>query len=166
MTTNYLILALAALVPLVMGFLWYGPMLFQKAWMKQMNFTEESLKGANMALIFILSYVFSFMIAFFLQFIVIHQMGVFSVLLESGATELQGDTLTYFQDFMAKYGDNYRTFKHGVLHGVIAGVFLVLPILATQAMFERKSAKYVAINAGYWIITLGLMGGIVCQWNV
>lgn len=164
MEINFLILALAALVPLVMGFIWYGPMLFQNAWMKQMGFTEESMKGGNMAVIFISCYIFSFLAAFFLQFIVIHQTGVFSSILESGATELQGDALTYYQDFMAKYGDNYRTFKHGVLHGVLAGVLFVLPVLATQAMFEKKTVKYVAINAGYWIVTFALMGGIICQW--
>jgi hypothetical protein len=43
-------------------------------------------------------------------------------------------------------------------------VLIALPILAIQAMFERKTIKYVAINAGYWIITIALMGGIVCQW--
>ncbi len=166
METNYLFIALAALVPLVMGFIWYGPLLFQKAWMKQMGFTEESLKGANMAVIFILSYVFSFMLAFFLQFITIHQTGMYSSLLESGATELSGDALTQFKDYIAAYGENYRTFKHGALHGAMGGVFLILPVLATQAMFERKTWKYVAINAGYWIVTLALMGGIVCQWGL
>ncbi|MEQ6125055.1 DUF1761 domain-containing protein [Pseudotenacibaculum sp. MALMAid0570] len=165
MEPNYLYLALAALVPLVMGFIWYGPMLFQKAWMKQMGFTEESLKGGNMLLIFILSYVFSFLLAFFLQFITIHQTGAFSSMLESGATELTGDALAYFEDYMSKYGNNYRTFKHGALHGAMGGIFFILPVLATQAMFERKTVKYIAINAGYWIICLALMGGIVCQWG-
>lgn len=166
METNYLYLALAALVPMVMGFIWYGPMLFQKAWMKQMGFTEESLKGGNMALIFILSYVFSFMLAFFLQFITVHQLGAFSAMMESGATELTGDAVAHYQDFIANYGANYKSFKHGLLHGALAGVFFILPVLATQAMFERKTFKYIAINAGYWIICLGLMGGIVCQWGV
>ncbi|MFY0631885.1 MAG: DUF1761 domain-containing protein [Flavobacteriaceae bacterium] len=164
MEINYLYIAIAALVPLVMGFLWYGPMLFQNAWMKQMGFTKESMQGGNMAVIFLLCYVFSFLAAFFLQFIVIHQSGVFSTILESGSTELQGDALAYFEDFMSKYGSNYRTFKHGALHGVIAGLFFILPVLATQAMFERKTVKYVAINAGYWIVTFALMGGIICQW--
>ena len=164
MEINFLIFALAALIPLIMGFIWYGPLLFQNAWMKQLGFTEESLKGGNMALIFILCYVFSFLMAFFLQFIVIHQTGVYSSLMESGATELSGDALTYFNDFMAKYGTNYRTFKHGALHGTLSGIFFILPVLATQAMFERKTVKYVAINAGYWIVTLALMGGIICQW--
>jgi hypothetical protein len=42
---------------------------------------------------------------------------------------------------------------------------LVLPILSINAMFERKGFKYIAINAGYWIITLGLMGGIICGFS-
>jgi len=165
MEMNFLILALAALIPLVMGFIWYGPMLFQKAWMKQLGFTEESMKGGNMGLIFFLCFVFSFLLALILQTIVIHQMGVYSSLIESGATELQGDVLTYYNDFMAKYGSNYRTFKHGAFHGALAGIFLITPVLATQAMFEKKTVKYVLINAGYWIVTIALMGGIICQWG-
>lgn len=164
MEINFLILAAAALVPLVMGFIWYGPLLFQKAWMKQLGFTEESLKGGNMGLIFFLCFVFSFLMAFFLQFIVIHQLGAMSSMIEPGAMELTGASLADYNDFMAKYGENYRTFKHGALHGTMAGLFLILPVLATQAMFERKSVKYVLINAGYWVVTFALMGGVICQW--
>lgn len=163
MKSNFIVFFIAAVVPLLVGFIWYGPLL-GNAWMKEMKFTKESLEGQNMIKVFVVSYIFSFLIAFFLQFIVIHQSGVFSTLLESGATELQGDILTYFEDFMTKYGSNYRTFKHGALHGVLSGVFFVLPVLAIIAMFEKKSAKYIAINAGYWIVTLAIMGGIICQW--
>ncbi len=163
---NFLIVALAALVPMVMGFLWYGPMLFEKAWMKQLGFTKESLQGGNMLLILVLSYVFSFMLATFLYTIVIHQMGVQSTLFgEPGFAEQQGDAYVYFQNFMETYGDRFRTFRHGALHGALGGVFLILPVLAIQAMFERKSLQYVLINVGYWVVTLALMGGIVCQWG-
>ncbi|MGJ8743891.1 DUF1761 domain-containing protein [Polaribacter sp.] len=163
MESNFYIFFIAAIVPLVIGFVWYGP-LFGKAWMKEMGFTKESLAGQNMALTFILSYVFSFLITFILQSIVIHQWGVFSVLLESGSTELQGEVLVYFEDFMTKYGNNYRTFKHGTLHGALTGFFLVMPIIAINGMFERKRAKYIAINSGYWIVILAIMGGIICKW--
>ena len=131
---------------------------------EKLGLKKDSLKKRNTILIFTLSYVFSFLIAFFLQFIVIHQTGFYASMLDSGATELSGDTLAYYTDFMAKYGANYRTFKHGALHGVLAGLFLVLPILASQSIFERKSVKYVAINAGYCVVTMALMGGIICQW--
>jgi hypothetical protein len=64
---------------------------------------------------------------------------------------------------MDTHGNNFRTFKHGLLHGSMSGILFVLPILAINAMFERKGFKYIAINAGYWIICLAIMGGIICQ---
>ena len=166
MEMNFYVFFLAALVPLVLGFIWYGP-LFGNAWMNEMGFTKESLEGQNMALTFILSYVFSVFIALFLLPATIHQMGVYSTLIdEPGFAEGIGETFTYFQDFLANYGDRFRTFKHGALHGVLTGLFLALPIIGIIAMFERKSFKYVAINAGYWIVTLAIMGGIVCQFGM
>ncbi len=63
---------------------------------------------------------------------------------------------------MEQYGTNFRTFKHGAFHGAIGGIMLALPIVGTNALFERKGVKYIAINAGFWIISMALMGGIIC----
>ena len=164
MEMNYNVLFLAALVPMIIGFVWYGP-LFGNAWMKEMGFTKESLAGTNMVKILIISYVFSFFIAFFLMFVVIHQSGVYSTLAgEPGFNEKAGEGFAFFQDFMNIYGDRFRTFGHGALHGAITSIAFVLPILSILALFEKKTFKYVAINAGYWMVTLVIMGGIVCQW--
>ena len=76
MEMNFYVLFLAALVPMVIGFVWYGPM-FGNAWMKEMGFTKESLAGTNMFKILIISYVFSLFIASFLIFVVIHQSGIY-----------------------------------------------------------------------------------------
>jgi Protein of unknown function (DUF1761) len=157
---NFLIILAAALVPMVMGFIWYNPKVMGTAWMEATGLTEEKMKGANMPLIFGLSFLFALMLSSAMYSIVIHQAGVNSIFVELTGAEDQA----YLADFMAKYGTLYRTFKHGVLHGVIAGLFIALPIMATNAMFERKSFKYVAINIGYWTITMALMGGIICQW--
>lgn len=35
---------------------------------------------------------------------------------------------------------------------------------ATTAMFEAKGFTYIAVNTGYWIISLTLMGGIDYKW--
>src|SRR5947207_3505777 len=43
---NYMAVVAAAVVNMVLGFLWYGP-LFGKPWMKMMNFTEEHMKAAQ-----------------------------------------------------------------------------------------------------------------------
>ncbi len=164
MKFNFLILLVSALVPLIIGFIWYGP-LFKNAWMKQMGFTEESMKGANMPLIFGLCYVLGLAISAGLMPVVVHQMGIFSTLAgEPGFNEKTGEAFSSFLTLMEQYGDRFRDFKHGTLHGGLTGFFIAMPILAIQAMFERKSFKYIAINSGYWIITLAIMGGIICQW--
>ena len=46
----------AALSTFLIGGLWYSPAVFGNAWMRENGFTEESLKGGNMAKIFGLSF--------------------------------------------------------------------------------------------------------------
>ena len=162
---NLPILAAAALIPMVMGFIWYNPKVLGTVWMQAADMTEEKMKGANMPLIFGLSYVLSFFLAVALNYVVIHQNHLFSILLEEpGFGEAGSEVQNYFDAFMAKYGGNFRTFIHGAFHGVIEGLLFVLPILGTNALFERKGFKYIAVNVGYWTITIALMGGVICQW--
>ena len=55
---------------LVLGAVWYSPLLFYKAWMKENKFTEEDIKQINplktYSLTFILSVIISYNLAFFL----------------------------------------------------------------------------------------------------
>lgn len=67
--------------------------------------------------------------------------------------------------FMADYGTAFRTFKHGALHGFMAGLFLALPVIGTNALYERKSFKYTLVTGGFWIVCFMIMGGIVCAWK-
>ena len=166
MHPNFLILLLAALVPMVMGFIWYNPKVMGTAWMNATGLTDEKMKGANMPVIFGVSFLLSFFLAFGLQFIVIHQWGVASALsTDPSITDPTSELGGYFANFMAKYGNNFRTFKHGALHGTMTGILMALPILGTNALFERKGFKYIMINVGYWTITMALMGGIICQFS-
>lgn len=61
---NYLAVFVAALSTFLIGGLWYSPLLFSKAWMKENGFTEEDLKDGNMARIFGGAFVLGFIIAF------------------------------------------------------------------------------------------------------
>jgi hypothetical protein len=160
MEINLLAILTAAVSALVIGFVWYNPKVFGNAWMKAAGLSEEQLKGGNMAIIFGLALFFAFLLAFALQFLTIHQTGALGM--------VGGDpskALPSYEAFMADYGDAFRTFKHGALHGTIAGVFIALPLIGTNALFDRKGAKYIFINSGYWIVTLAIMGGIVCGWK-
>ncbi|MGG5485902.1 DUF1761 domain-containing protein [Gaetbulibacter sp. PBL-D1] len=160
MEINFLALLAAAVSALIIGAIWYNPKVFGTAWMKAADMTEEKMQGANMAKIFILVFIFAFLLAFALQFLTIHQTGALGMV--GGDPSLAKPS---FEAFMADYGTAFRTFKHGALHGTIAGIFIALPILGTNALFERKGAKYIFINAGYWIVTMAIMGGIVCGWQ-
>lgn len=156
---NFPAILVAAISALVVGFIWYNPKIFGNAWMQAASMTDEQVKGGNMAKIFGLALLFAFLLAMALPSIVIHQMGAYSL--------AQGELgiLPSYEAFTTDYSNEFRTFKHGALHGVIAGIFIALPILGTNALFERKSAKYIFINSGYWIVTLGVMGAIICGWK-
>lgn len=157
MEINFLALLLAALSTLVVGFVWYNPKVFGTIWMKESGMTEEKMKGANMILIFSISVVYAFFISFVLQFLVIHQFGALGMV----GGEVAPAKPSYAA-FMSDYGDVFRTFKHGALHGFMAGLFLVLPVIGTNALYERRSFKYTLVTGGFWIVCFIIMGGIIC----
>lgn len=157
---NFLAVLVAALSTLVVGFVWYNPKVFGTIWMKEARVTEEELKNPNMILIFSLAVVYAFLISFIIQFLVIHQFGAF------GATvDVKNVDPSIYENYLKAYGETYRTFKHGALHGFMTGLFLGLPIIGTNALFERKSFKYTLINGGFWIVCMTIMGGIICAWK-
>jgi len=140
---NWIALIVASIVPLVTGFIWYHPKVFGTAWMKETGMTEEKAKSMNPGKTYGLAVVFAFLIAFMMWP---------QVMVGGGPGEAHGI-------------EPYVTFKHGAFHGVLVGLFFILPVFATNALFEMKSAKYVLINSGYWIVTIALMGGIINAWT-
>lgn len=57
--------------------------------------------------------------------------------------------------------ENYPPFLHGAFHAGKTALFLVVPALVTNALFEQKSWTYILINAGYWLVGLALAGGVI-----
>jgi hypothetical protein len=162
MEFNFLAILVAALSSFVVGFIWYNPKVFGTIWMKEIGMTEEQAQKGNMLKIFGLTFVYAFMLAFMMPSIVIHQMGALSMI---GGPMFVDSAKPSYAAFMADYGDAFRTFKHGALHGFISGLFLALPIISINGLFEQKSWKYMAIQAGYWIVILTVMGSIICGWK-
>lgn len=156
-----LVTFLAALVPLMVGFVWYNPKVFGTIWMNETGMTEEKAKNSNMAKTFGLTYLLSLLLATILHAIVIHQTALPSLVMgdESEATK------KWLADAMSAYGSNFRTFRHGMLHGFIAGLFIVLPAIGVNSLFEQRSGKYIWLAAGFWMVCMMIMGGIICQWG-
>ena len=165
---NFIAIFVAAVIPMALGFVWYHPKVMGTAWMNACGFTESDLQGGNMALIFGVSFILSLLLAFEMNFVTIHQYHVYSAMMDSANPTALDDPTTevavYYADFMSKFGTNYRTFKHGAFHGLLTGIFFILPVLGTNALFEKKGWKYIGINVSYWTICISIMGGIVCAW--
>ena len=161
---NFLAVLVAALVPMIMGFIWYNPKTLGTAWQKEAGISDDKMKGANMAVVFGVSFILSFLLAFSLQFMVIHQYHFGAMLFKTTFEDPNTEIGAMYSAIMEQFGSSYRTFKHGALHGTISGLFVATPIMATNALFERKSFKYIVINCGYWIICMGVMGGILSAW--
>jgi len=141
---NWLAILVSALIPLIIGSIWYHPKAFGTVWMNATGITEDKLKNMSPAKAYIVALIFSVVLSFYLYI----------------------NVLTGGPDDMRHGQEIYMTFKHGAAHGAFLGLFVVLPFLATNAMFEMKSAKYIFINVFYWIVSLALMGGTLNGWPV
>ena len=163
MQLNWVVILGAGIIPLIVGFLWYNDKTFGTVWMNESGMTKEKMEGSNMGLIFGLTLLFGVMLAIATMQLVIHQTHYYSILANEASLKDASSPLSIStKTFMDAYGQNFRTFKHGVLHGVLSALFIVLPVFGINALFERRSPKYVLIHVGYWVVTLGLMGGIIC----
>ena len=128
---SYLAILIAALIPMVLGFLWYHPKLFGTAWMNSLGMTEDDVKGGNMPLIFGLSLVAAAFIAW--------RMNAYS-----GHTE-----------------EGMHQFVHGFYHGAYSAGAVAVAVLISNSLFQRNSLQNILINSLYWLLTLGLMGGFL-----
>lgn len=134
---NWLSVIIAVLMPTIIGFIYYNPKVAGTAWMRSLGKTEEDFQGGNMGVIFGVSLVMSIILTFF---------------------------LIGFNNSPGQEGQ-YDTFGHGAFHGALLGLFVAMPVLVTNGLFEQKNFKNLAINVIYWVITLALMGGILDAMN-
>ena len=159
--SNFWMFFVAALIPMVVGFIYYHPKVFGKSWMKANQFTEAYLQKGNMVVILSVSYFFSLLIAMTAAGLTVHQTVLASLMMPEMAVD-GSEMQTQFNELMGQLGDRYRTFSHGIVHGIFFTLFFVLPLIGVNALFERRGWKYIFIHTGYWMITLALMMGLLC----
>jgi len=142
---NYIAIIVAALVPNVLGAIYYGPLL-RKQWLDSLSFTTEDLKDRNEALIYGSALILSLIVSFFLKF----------------TNELVHKEVGQNGDLV--YG-SFHTFGHGALHGAGVGVGLVIPIIICLGLFQKTKASNVIINCIFWLLCFSVMGGILDVWS-
>ncbi len=145
---NPLALIVAALVPMIMGFVYYHPKVLGNQWMRANGFTLESLGTGPKPVMYLLALAVSFLLAFFLWGNVTGAGGVDS-----------------FQVTDPRDGHSHVTFGHGAFHGVAISILVLLPIFVTMAIFEKRSWSWAFVNWGYWALTVILMAGILSAWR-
>ncbi len=135
---NLLAVLVAAISTMVVGFVWYSPLLFAKAWMREMGYDpndkarmEEMKKSAGPAYggSFVASLVSAFVLALFLHWL-----------------------------------QNY-TVHFGLIIGFHVWLGFVATVQLTGALFMKQSMKLFAINTGYQLVCYLVMGAILSVWR-
>jgi hypothetical protein len=132
---NYLAVIVAALSAFALGAVWYGKPLFGKAWQKELGYTDEYLKGGNMAKIFGVSFILTLVMAIGMAFL-FHG--------------IPPEKLSW---------------KLGLTHGFYIGFAFVATSMGVNYLYQRKSFTLWAIDAGYQVVFLTLMGTILGAWH-
>jgi hypothetical protein len=135
---NWLAILIAAISTMVAGFLWYSPLLFAKAWMREMGYDpndkarmEEMKKSAGLA--YGGSFVASLLSAFTLA-LILH------------AIRIEG-------------------LHTGLMLGFHVWLGFVATVQFTGALFAKQSMKLFAINTGYQLVCYLVMGAILTVWQ-
>jgi hypothetical protein len=135
---NLWAILVAAISTMVVGFLWYSPLLFAKPWMKEMGYDpndkarmEEMKKSAGPAYggSFVASLVSAFTLALFLHWT--HSEGL----------------------------------HFGLMVGFHVWLGFVATVQLTGALFMKQSMKLFAINTGYQLVCYLVMGAILAVWQ-
>lgn len=142
---NYAAIIVAALVPNILGAMYYGPLL-GKQWLNSLNFTSDDMKGRNEPLIYGSALGLSFVVSYFLKLMI----------------ELTHKDMGVSGDLVFA---SFHTFKHGALHGMGLSIGLVIPVIICLGLFQKSKATNIVLNSIFWLLCFMLMGGILDMWS-
>ena len=133
---NYVELLAAGVGAMVVGFVWYSTAVFGKAWAKSAGLSQSDLKeGMKDAP---KMYGLMFLGAFVQAFVLSILIGVF------GASDYMSAATVAFWTWLG---------------------FFAAATLLNGALWEGNSWKMFCIKAGYWIINLIVIAGILTKWQ-
>jgi hypothetical protein len=163
---NPIAVVVAAFIPTILGLLWYSPILFGGAWRKLSGTEEIKVSAGKFALFLIVSLAVSFFLSILLVTNTIHQMGVMGTM--AGELDFGKDgsaSTATFNEFMKIYGDKFRSYPHGALHGAFLSLLGFMPMFGLIVMRERKGWAYFGVHAIFWFICTTAMGALICGWR-
>lgn len=128
---NLIGVALAGVLGMVVGFLWYGP-IFGKQWIKLMGFSKEDIdqaKKKGMTWTYILGLLGQLVTAYALGFLMI-------------------SSFQYFSGF-----------SYSLIFWIWAGI--VVPLQLSAVLWEGKPWKLFMLNSAYYLVQLLGMGTVL-----
>ncbi len=161
MALNFPLLFATALIPLIVGWIWYNPSVFGNTLYPNRPINDSERKGHS-PMVYIATYIFGLFISFNLLGATIHQYGIIQLFAgEPGFGEEGTETMKAFNDMMSQVAGRHRSIGHGVLHGVIHAITIALPVTGIIALFQGKGFKYIMIHTGYFVICFGAIAAII-----
>lgn len=130
---DYWAIFIAAIVGNFAGAIWYW--LFANKWMAANNVTPEMIKGSDGGIGSLLPYA----VAFVAQLVL--------------AATLAG--------IIGHLGKGYVTFRNGLISGAMCWFGFVLTTMLVNHTFAMRKRAALLIDAGYWLVVLVLMGGVI-----
>jgi hypothetical protein len=135
---NWLAILVAAISTMIVGFLWYSPLLFAKPWMREMGYdlndkakTEEMQKSAGRAY----------------------------------AGSLVASVISAFTLALILHGLRAEDVHFGLMVSFHIWLGFVATVQFTGALFMKQSMKLFGINTGYQLVCYLVMGAILTAWQ-
>jgi hypothetical protein len=131
MASTILAIILAAAANMMIGMVWYSPLLFGNTWMKLMGLTIERIKqqSAQMNKTYMISFVGAIFEAAILRLLIGY----------------------------LPFTDVFR----GMLLGFWLWLGMIAPVQLTEVLFGNKPVKLFFLNTGYQLVAILVMGGII-----
>lgn len=130
--TNFVAIIVAAVANMGLGAFWYSMSGFGKTWIKLSGISKEDIEKAKKA-----GMTQSYVIASVGSLVMACVLGV----------------LTYYLGTMTLMG--------GMKLGILVWLGFIAPAMLGQVLWENKSWTLYALNAGYYLVSLSIMGAIL-----
>lgn len=131
---NFLAILVCGVVYMVLGSLWYSPLLFGKIWMRFMDKSEEELKEMQKGVW--KSYVLSFIGSLVMAYVLAH---------------------------IIKYAEG-KTVLDGFMSGISVWFGFVVTTHLAPVLFEGRRPELYVINSFYNLVSLVIMGIVLTVW--
>ena len=133
---NFLAVLVSVIASMIIGALWYSPVLFGKAWMKLSKINPQTIKQSQKKGMW-KAYLGTFIGLFVMGYVLSH-------------------IIAYAQA---------HTLLGGITAGVWVWIGFIAPVMLGSIFWEQKPITLYVINVAHYLVVLIIMGGILGVWH-